>query len=264
VPSALTKLVLYGELQRRQLSRLDKILFAGEVFPRKYLCQLQATVPHATYYNLYGPTETNVCTYYKLATLPSEQAGQVPIGKACENTEVFAVTEAKEVARPGEVGELHVRGPGLAKGYWGLPAKTGEAFIANPIGQSPGREVVYRTGDLVKQDDLGNYHFLGRRDDMIKSRGFRIELGEIEAVLTSHAKVEEAAVVAIPDDEISNAIKAFVVTRDRCEVSRGELEGYCAERLPKYMLPAMIEFCSTLAKTSTGKIDKALLRRRQL
>jgi amino acid adenylation domain-containing protein len=260
VPSALTQLVLHGELQRHRFANLCKILFAGEVFPVKYLRQLQACLPHARYYNLYGPTETNVCTYHVIPEIAPDREEPFPIGKACANAEVFAVTDRQELARPGEVGELYVRGPGLAKGYWGLPERTREAFFANPIGTPLGQATVYRTGDLVKQDADGNYLFLGRRDDRIKSRGYRIELGEIETVLNSHSQVEEVAVVPIPDEETGNLIKAFVVARNGCEVTRAQLEGYCAERLPKYMLPRIIEFRSALPKTSTGKIDKRLLR----
>jgi L-proline---[L-prolyl-carrier protein] ligase len=264
VPSALTQIVLHGELQRHRFAGLCKVLFAGEVFPVKYLRQLKACIPHARYYNLYGPTETNVCTYHVIPDIASDREEPFPIGRACANTEVFAVTDRQELARPGEVGELYVRGPGLAKGYWGLPERTREAFLANPVGTPLEQETVYRTGDLVKQDAHGNYLFLGRRDNRIKSRGYRIELGEIEIVLNSHSEVEEAAVVPIPEEEIGNLIKAFVVTRKGCAVTRAQLEGYCAERLPKYMLPRIIEFRSALPKTSTGKIDKRLLQQQQL
>jgi amino acid adenylation domain-containing protein len=260
VPSALTRLVLYGGLQRHPFASLGKILFAGEVFPVKFLRQLKAFIPHARYFNLYGPTETNVCTYHEVTDIALDRQEPLPIGKACANTEVFAITDRQTLAAPGEVGELHVRGPGLANGYWGSPERTSDAFIHDPVG-TPGRlEKVYRTGDLVKRDAEGNYLFLGRRDNMVKSRGYRIELGEIESVLYSHPLVEEAAVVAIPDEEIGNALQAFVSIRNGAAVSRVDLERHCAEHLPRYMLPSVIEFRRSLPKTSTGKIDKGRLR----
>jgi acyl-coenzyme A synthetase/AMP-(fatty) acid ligase len=95
---------------------------------------------------------------------------------------------------------------------------------------------------------------------MIKSRGYRIELGEIETALYSHPDIEEAAVIALPDDEIGNQIKSIIVTRQGVELSKSALERFCAERIPKYMIPGIIEFCDTLPKTSTGKIDKNRLR----
>jgi amino acid adenylation domain-containing protein len=259
VPSVLTRLVLYGGLARHRFSQLRHILFAGEVFPIKYLRQLKALIPHAQHYNLYGPTETNVCTYYAVQEIAPERIDPFPIGRACANIEVFAVTEHHEIAQPGEVGELHVRGPSLMKGYWGMPDKTQEVLIPDPRHTALRGEQVYRTGDLVKQEPDGNYVFLGRRDNMIKSRGYRIELGEIESVLYRHPEVEEAAVLAIPDEQMGNLIKAVVVVRGVDALTSRQLEAFCAEHLPKYMIPGSIEVRAYLPKTSTGKIDKTQL-----
>src|SRR5262249_45521049 len=99
---------------------------------------------------------------------------------------------------------------------------------------------------------------------MIKSRGYRIELGEIESVLYRNANVEEVAVIAIPDEEIGNTIKAVVVTRNRAALPRHELDSFCSEHLPKYMIPGSIEFRDSLPKTSTGKIDRTCLVREHL
>jgi amino acid adenylation domain-containing protein len=264
VPSVLTRLVLHADLKKRRFPELSKILFAGEVFPRKYLHQLMSFIPNAGYYNLYGPTETNVCTYYQVKHVAPESDEPFPIGKACANTDVFAVTEQNQVAAAGEVGELYVRGPCLMTGYWGLPERTKQVVIADPLRPTWCDAKVYRTGDLVKQNADGDYLFLGRRDSMIKSRGFRIELGEIETVIYRHPKIEEAAVIAIPDEQVGNLIRAVVVTRDRGELGRGELETFCSDYLPKYMIPGGIEFRASLPKTSTGKVDKPTLVREQL
>jgi amino acid adenylation domain-containing protein len=259
VPSVLTRLVLHGELKRHRFSALHTVLFAGEVFPLKYLRQLTALLPHPRYFNLYGPTETNVCTYYPVSELPPEWTEPLPIGRACANTDTFAVTDQGTIASAGEVGELYVRGPTLAKGYWGLPERSKEVFVANPIRPVLWEEKVYRTGDLVRVLADGNYLFLGRRDNMIKSRGFRIELGEIEAVLYRHPAIEEAAAIPVPDELAGNLIKAIIVTRPGQTPTRGDLEHFCAERLPRYMVPSMIEYAASLPKTSTGKIDRPLL-----
>jgi amino acid adenylation domain-containing protein len=258
VPSVLTLLVLYGNLHTFELAHLRAILFAGEVFPVKYLRQLMALIPSAKYYNLYGPTETNVCTFYEVQEVAPERTDPVPIGKACANTEVFALNEHNRKVAVGEVGELYVRGPSLMKGYWGDPEKTAEVMVQNPL-PSYGQDQVYRTGDLVRIDAEGNYIYVGRRDHMVKSRGYRIELGEIEAVLGSHADIKEAAVVAIPDELIGNRLKACIVAADPARLSRTEVEKYCAERLPRYMIPHLVEFYSALPKTSTGKIDRKAL-----
>jgi acyl-coenzyme A synthetase/AMP-(fatty) acid ligase len=215
-------------------------------------------IPHADYYNLYGPTETNVITWYKVPRIASRQVRPTPIGKACANTEVFALTEDGQiVTQPGQTGELFARGSCVAQGYWGDVEKTKRSFIPNPLQPSFG-ETVYKTGDIVTLDQGGNYLFLGRRDHMIKSRGYRIELGEIEAVLYDHPEVKEAAVVAVPDDLVGNRIKAFVVLSDH-HVSSTELQGFCLKRIPRYMVPEMIELRNELPKTSSGKIDRPAL-----
>ncbi|MEA5510553.1 amino acid adenylation domain-containing protein [Crocosphaera sp. UHCC 0190] len=264
VPSILTQLVLRGKLTEHQFPDLRTILFAGEVFPIKYLGQLMELLPQAKYYNLYGPTETNVCTYYEVESLSGDRVEPLPIGRACANTEVFAVKEDNTLAQPGEVGELYVRSPSLMAGYWGSPEKTEQVLVSYPLYPHLAPTTAYRTGDLVRQDSEGNYLYLGRRDNQIKSRGYRIELGEIETTLYSHPAIEEAAVIAIPDEEIGNKIKALVVKREGEELLSGDLASFCAKRLPKYMLPTLIEFRQILPKTSTGKINKTLLRQEVL
>jgi acyl-coenzyme A synthetase/AMP-(fatty) acid ligase len=264
VPSILSLMVNYGKLDTYDFSDLRMILFAGEVFPIKYLRKLVTTVPHADYYNLYGPTETNVCTYYKVQPkdLAPERTQPVPIGIACENTEVFAVDEAGElVTEPGQEGELWARGSCVAQGYWGDPEKTAKGFVCNPH-QPYFDEVAYRTGDIVTLDADGvNWLYVGRRDHMIKSRGYRIDLGDIEAALYSHSNVKEAAVVAIPDELIGSRIQAFVVPLNGDGLTAQELEQHVGRHLPRYMVPEGIEFCDVLPKTSTGKVNRPVLVR---
>jgi len=260
VPSALTRLVLYGNLAQFDLSHLRAILFAGEVFPVKYLRQLMGLIPHAAYYNLYGPTETNVCTWYKVEDLDAARAEPVPIGKACANSEILVLNEKDQRIARGEAGELCVRGPGLMTGYWGLPERTAKSLTPYRVHPHLGPEPIYRTGDLVREEADGNYTYLGRRDNQIKSRGYRIELGEIETALYGHPDIEEAAVVPIPDDEIGNRIEAFVVLRNGQTLGANALEAYCAARLPKYMVPHRVEVRPALPKTSTGKVDRTQLR----
>jgi len=128
----------------------------------------------------------------------------------------------------------------------------------NPI-QKNFQERIYKTGDIVTLDEDGNYIYVGRRDHMIKSRGYRIEIGEIEAAIYSHPEIKEAAVIPIPDEVISNRIKAFIVTLGENNLTATDIRGFCSEKLPYYMVPEIIEFRSTLPKTSTGKINKPAL-----
>ena len=259
VPSALMLLLLHSDLSAEKVPHLRTILFAGEVFPMKYLRQLADLLPRIELYNLYGPTETNVCTYYKVERERLAAMDKLPIGIACENTEVFAVNDQDQIVTgPGESGELYVRGPAVTYGYWADAEKTKKMVLPNRF-QPNFNESMYRTGDLVTLAEDGNYYFQGRRDSMIKSRGYRIELGEIESALLSHPGVREAAAVAIPDEIVGNRIKAIVAAHAEQSLQSVELQHYCAARIPKYMIPEHIEFCESLPKTSTGKIDRVRL-----
>jgi amino acid adenylation domain-containing protein len=259
VPSLLTQLVLRGNLQQHTFSELRAITFAGEVFPIKYLRQLMEIIPHAQYCNNYGSTETGARTYYLFENI-SPEITSVPLGKASHNTELFVVNDENKIASPSEVGELYARGSSLMKGYWGMPEKTREVLVPYTLHPHLGEEIVFRTGDLVKQDADGNYIYVGRRDHTIKSRGYRIELTEVEKTISQHPEIEEVVVMAIPDEQIGNRLKAVVVKKDGSNVTQSELQYFCSQHIPKYMIPDRIEFRSQLPKTSTGKIDRVLLR----
>lgn len=260
VPSVLTLLACFGSLGQFDLSGLRTVIFAGEAFPPKYLARLMAELPHPRYLNWYGPTETNVCTSFEVPAGRAD-ARPLPIGKACANTEVFAVTgEGRRVSRPGEEGELYVRGPALMRGYWGQPARTREVLVPNPF-LAEYDELVYRTGDLVTLEPTGDFVYLGRRDAMVKIRGYRVELGDVEAALYQHPAVREAAVLPVPDELFGSRLRAVVVTGAADNVTREDMLGHCRRWLPGYMVPDVIEFREMLPRTSTGKVDRAGLAR---
>jgi amino acid adenylation domain-containing protein len=260
VPSVLTLLACFGNLQRFDLSRLRTVIFAGEVFPSKYLARLMAELPDPRYLNWYGPTETNVCTAFEVPAGRTDE-GPIPIGKPCANTEVFAVTnEGSRVSRPGEEGELYVRGPSLMQGYWGAPAKTREALVQNPF-RADYDDLVYRTGDMVTLDPAGNYVYLGRRDSMVKIRGYRVELGEVEAALYQHPVIREAAVLLLPDELLGSRLRAVVSADGAGALTRENVLDHCRQWLPSYMVPDIVEFREVLPRTSTGKVDRASLAR---
>jgi len=258
VPSALIQLVESGQLEKYDYGKLRTVLFAGEVFPIKYLRELVRRIPHPAYYNLYGPTETNVCTYYKVkpSDLAANRTEPVPIGVACANTEVFALDHEMKPVGIGQEGELYVRSSTVMKGYWGRPDATAQVVIANALNPQYA-QTLYRTGDIVEQQPNGDYLYIGRRDKMIKSRGYRIELGEIEEVLYSHPDIRQAAVVTIPDEHIGARIIAYVVCANG--TTRQQLEKHCMDRLPRYMTPERFELRPELPATSTGKIDRTSL-----
>ena len=258
VPSVLSLMVIYGSLSAHDLSSLRMIIFAGEVFPAKYLQKLITLLPKVRYLNWYGPTETNVCTWYEVLQRDQERITPVPIGKPWPNIDVFAVNDAGEkVGKLGDTGELYVRGPSVMQGYWNDPQKTAKVLLENPF-NNKSRELVYKTGDIVSLDSDGNYVYLGRRDGMIKTRGYRVELGEIESVLYTHHGIKEVAVLAVPDELIGSRLHLVVSPVDG-SLKREEVLAYCNQRLPHYMVPESVEFLETLPKTSTGKIDRVAL-----
>lgn len=256
VPAALVK-VTAALKEPGELPSLRAVVFAGEVYQTKHLRELRRLVPDAGLWNLYGPTETNVITYHLVDELPPDDRN-IPIGRACENTEVFALTEQGTVAGVGEEGELYARGSTVMKGYWKRPEKTAEVLVADQL-RDHLPDPLYRTGDLVRLRPDGAYDFLGRRDYQIKSRGYRIELGEIEVALSAHPGVALGAVVAIPHEEWGKAIVAFVVPREGVQLTENELRRHVGRRLPRYMVPAKIALVAELPRTSTGKVDRRVL-----
>jgi amino acid adenylation domain-containing protein len=261
VPMVLSLLLSRGKLEERDLSALRLVLFAGEVFPTKHLRALMQKVPHPRYANLYGPTETNVCAYYEVEPIESEQSAPIPIGKACANTGLIAIdADGQRITGPGKEGLLYARGSIVMQGYYGRPKESAATFTRNPF--AAGREEsLYCTGDWVTLDEKGNYLFVGRKDHMIKTRGYRVELGEIEAVMVAHPAIEEAVALAVPDEGIGNTIRAVVSLSDSRSLTSPELKRHCAEKLPPYMIPETIEFRDSLPRTGNGKIDRQRLQR---
>lgn len=256
-PSSLVLMLTRGGLAKLDLSHLRVLLFAGEVFPNKYLRELMALAPQARFSNLYGPTETNVCTWYDV-TRPPEGDEPLPIGRACPFDEALVLDDALKPVPAGGVGELWIRGASLMKGYWGKPERTALALQSIEIAAGI-RDHAYRTGDLVRARQDGNLEFLGRRDHQVKTRGYRVELGEIESRLAAHPAVDEVVVVAIPDEEITNRLMAVVVVRAGEAVTADELRQHCAVTLPRYMVPETVQFRPALPRTTSLKIDRRAL-----
>jgi amino acid adenylation domain-containing protein len=253
-PSTLTLLLTRGNLAALDLSALRVLLFAGEVFPVKYLRQLMHLAPQARFANLFGPTETNVCTWYEVTTVPAEDR-PLPIGVPSCGDECLVLDEAQQPLPEGASGELWVSGPTLMRGYWGDPQRT--APVLRTIEGSG--TTAYRTGDIAQWRHDGNLEFLGRRDHQIKTRGYRVELGEIENRLLAHQAVDEAVVLAVPDEEITNRLRAVVVMKPGAALAEADLKQHCALALPRYMVPEAIEFRPSLPRTSSGKVDRRAL-----
>jgi len=243
VPSALILMIEQGGFLELPSLPLRAILFAGEPFPLQQLRRLYQRWPATRYLNLYGPTETNVCTFYEVTSLSEDQT-VIPIGTACSGDRVWVQKEDGTVAQAGEVGELMVEGPTVMAGYWGQPEQ----------GKKP-----YATGDFVRQQDDGNYVYLGRRDHLVKIRGHRIELAEIETILAQHPAVHEVAVVVVGQAMKARLIAFLVPVNKESKPSLLDIKQHCADHLPRYMIVNNIQFLPELPRTRNGKVDRLSL-----
>jgi amino acid adenylation domain-containing protein len=254
-PSILALLAERGRLERPGFNAPRLVLFAGEVFPLAGLARLRSQWPHAAMWNLYGPTETNVCTAYPIPVrIPHDRIEPYPIGMVCAPLRARVVDEEGHDVKPGKLGELVISGPGVMRGYFGQSELTAAVFLVDNDGSR-----WYRTGDLVTDSVNGCFQFHGRRDRMIKKRGYRIELGEIESALYRHDGVDRAGVVA-QADERGVSIAAFVALKPDQKRSIIAMKRHCTHHLPHYMIPDTITFLDTLPATSTDKLDYQCLR----
>ena len=246
-------------LEKHSLPNLRYISNTGGRMPQSVLAGLRRMLPTTKIFLMYGLTEAFRSTY-----LPPEELDRRPdsMGKAIPNTEILVVTDKGEPCKPGEVGELVHRGPTVSMGYWGQPELTARVlrphpFLAPELGDN---ERVCYSGDLVKTDEAGFLYFVGRRDNMIKSSGYRVSPTEVEETLFQSGCLREAGVIGIPDPVLGQAIKAFVVPRDGEIVKAEALIAFCTERLPRYMVPKVVEVVGQLPKTPSGKVDYPTLR----
>ena len=254
VPSALMVISKLKAFRNVDLSdTLKRVLFCGEVMPNKQLNIWRSYLPDVQYANLYGPTEiTDACTYY-IVDREFADDESLPIGFPMKNTDIIVLDDTdKLVTQPGVVGELCVRGTGIAYGYYNNPEKTREAFVQNPL-NTVYEEKIYRTGDLVEYNDRGELIYLSRKDFQIKHMGHRIELGEIETAVSSLEGVTSCC--CLYDDKKSRIV-LFV---DR-EMTKEEARESLSKMIPEYMIPGKINYMETFPLNANGKIDRVALK----
>lgn len=246
VPSILRLMLESGAFERYDCSSLRYVLFAGEPFPIAPLRKLYGKLSGALFYNLYGPTETNVCTYYKVESLDPKRTAPLPIGRPLPEVQT-RIDQTNEPTEPHVVaGELVIEGPCVTPGYW----KSLEGHNAENH-----RNGVHATGDLVSLED-GELIYHGRLDDMVKVDGFRVELGEIEQVLADHEDIKAVAVVPVQNGG-RTLLYAFYVAQ--APLSTFTIKRYCAQFLPRYMIPYRGVRVRKLPMNQNGKIDRKSL-----
>ena len=236
-------------------------LFCGERLPMGVAEAWSLAAPGSIVENLYGPTEATIaCTLYRWDPdrSPSECVdGVVPIGVPYDGMMAAIVDDALGHVKAGERGELCMRGPQLAAGYWQMPDKTAERYVAMPWDHGPENRW-YRTGDLAYLDPRGQIIHCGRSDDQVKVRGFRVELAEIEHVLRECAETDFVAAVPIVVDgtNVASIVGFIAGSHHPAETVLHAV----ARRLPEYMVPREIIALAALPLSSNGKIDRGQLR----
>jgi len=261
VPSILNYMAKFDVVRFRDFPALRRLLWCGEVCPTPALIYWMRRLPHVTFTNLYGPTETTIASsHYTLPGCPTDETAAVPIGTACPGEELVILSDELRPVPAGTVGEVCIRGVGLSPGYWRDPERTDAAFIPDPQRADPGGRL-YRTGDLARLGEDGLVYFLGRKDSQIKSRGYRIELGEVETAVRTLDGVADCAVVAIGTEGFEGAlICCAYVPRPGKEVSAARLRGALSEMLPGYMLPFRWMAFDALPTNANGKVDRRWLK----
>lgn len=254
VPSALCIVANMKALDEIELPDLKKVMFVGEVMPVKQLNIWMNHLPYATFVNLYGPTEiTDVCTYY-VVDRKYESDENLPIGKAFKNVDVLIIKDDGARAKIGEEGELCVRGSFLSLGYYNNPEKTSSAFVQNPFNKAYS-EIIYKTGDIVKQRQDGNIEYVSRKDFQIKHMGYRIELGEIETVINN---IEGIIACACVYDMQNKKIVLFYQAEKSLEEK--ELIKQIKQKLVNYMWPNAIHRLDKMIYNANSKIDRTKLK----
>jgi amino acid adenylation domain-containing protein len=230
---------------------LRQLIIGGEQADPVMINRLRA-VPGLRITNGYGPTET---TTFALCWQAEEVAADevVPIGRPIANSTAYVLDDHLEPVAPGIVGEIYLGGDGVARGYLGRPDLTAERFVPDPFGRPGSR--LYRSGDLGRYRVDGLVEYLGRVDRQVKIRGFRIEPSEVEHRLHETGRVREVTVQVRAEEEL---LVGYVVPVDPAE-SMTELRELLREKLPDYLVPAVLVSMEALPTNANGKLDVAAL-----
>ncbi len=252
VVSALTMISTFGALEKEIPRYFHTVAFGSEVFPIKQYNLWKKHLPNARFINLYGPTEaTGMSCYYEVDRefAPDEM---LPIGKPFRNKEIILLDENNRLPAQGQEGEICIRGTGLTLGYYNNFDKTNEVFVQNPLNKAY-PELIYRTGDIGRYNERGELMFVSRKDNQIKHMGHRIELGEIESAANMINGIKSACAIFDP-------VKKKIILYYVSELTNAQVALYLKEKLPRYMIPNIIEALDEMPLTSNGKINRVMLK----
>jgi amino acid adenylation domain-containing protein len=258
VPS-LFRSIVQQELRPELFPELKYILMAGETLPPADVKRWMSVFgERVRLVNLYGPSETTMVKFFHFVRESDAERTSIPIGKPMEGAKAVIVDEAGRVCRPGQVGEIYIRTPYRSLGYYRQPELTTRAFIANPF--NPRRDpddIVYKTGDLGRVLEDGDFEIVGRKDHQIKLRGMRVEPGDIEHALREHESVKDAVVIDRENARDEKYLCAYVVLARH--TPSAALREFLSARLTDYMIPSAFVGLDQLPRTPTGKVDRHAL-----
>ncbi|WP_122743106.1 non-ribosomal peptide synthetase, partial [Pseudomonas viridiflava] len=251
VPALLQQFVDLDE-SARCVSLTDIVCGGGEL-TAAMAAQVRLRLPQVRLHNVYGPTEATVdCSVWTLEPHEPVPESALPIGRAISNTRLYVLDDYDQPVPQGVVGQLHIGGAGVTRGYLNLPDMQAERFIDSPF--VPG-DRLYRSGDLVRQRADGQLEFLGRNDFQVKLHGLRIELGEIEARLSAHPALREVAVLLHGE----RLVAWFSCREGHSAPGIEALRAHVMAQLPDYMVPTAYVALSALPLSLNGKLDRAAL-----
>ncbi|MEG3629927.1 amino acid adenylation domain-containing protein [Streptomyces poriticola] len=251
-PSVARQLLAAGMFEPVGEDRVRVLALGGEEVGAD-LWQALHEMPGLSVYNLYGPAE---CTVDAMLWHGGAASGPA-IGTPSDNTRVYVLDGFLRPVPDGVVGELYIAGDGVARGYLGRPAPTAERFVADLLGPPGAR--MYRTGDLGRRRPDGVVEYCGRSDFQVKIRGHRVELGEIEAALAADASVAQAVAAVSADTGGVRRVVGYVRPVPGAAPDPGALRAAVAERLPAYMVPALVMAVDAFPLTGNGKVDRRAL-----
>ncbi|MFI6541422.1 non-ribosomal peptide synthetase, partial [Nonomuraea sp. NPDC050547] len=247
--------------QPHLLTNIYHLIFGGETAIPTHVATALATLPHTHLYNAYGPVETTVWAMIHPITPDDLDQPGIPLGRPLGDRRIQLLNPDLTPTPPGQIGHLHISGPGLAHGYLNQPATTARHFTPDPTGPPGSRR--YATGDLAQHTPDRRLIFHGRNDTQHKIRGYRVELAEIESRLLTHPNVAQVAVTTHPDPTGTLRLNAYLTTHgDR--PTPDQLRNHLKPHLPDYMIPTGYHYLDALPTTHNGKINRKALQPPQL
>jgi acyl-CoA synthetase (AMP-forming)/AMP-acid ligase II len=252
VPTIFAMMLALDAKNALNFPSVRRLTNAAAALPIEFIPGLRRIFPNAGLYKMYGQTECIRCAYLDpdLVELKPES-----VGCAIPGTELLLLDDNGRKVAIGEIGNLYVCGPHLMKGYWKQPEKTAEVLVPSIVQG----EFMLKSGDLFRQDADGDFYFVSRSDEIIKSRGEKVSPVEVENAIYSLSAVRDVLVIGISDPSLGQAVCAFVAAREGERLSVKQIKHICNDRLENFMVPKHVFILAELPRTANGKLSRKLL-----